>query len=219
MLCRIAEQPESAQPVAWRQLRGGSANASGVLAATEAPPAEVAQLKERIAELERSLQTDAAQTRQAAFEEGLRQGRETGAADIKACAERLAKTLADLVAFKRKVRMDAELELLNLSLAIARRILHRELSTDPQAIEGLVHAALQKIQNREIWRVRVFAAGLDAVRSSLERTGAGSIEIVADPALKSGDLVVETAAGELDASVDTQLQEIQRGFADRLALR
>jgi flagellar biosynthesis/type III secretory pathway protein FliH len=28
----------------------------------------------------------------------------------------------------------------------------------------------------------------------------------------------ETALGDLDASVETQLQEIQRGFADRIAL-
>jgi flagellar assembly protein FliH len=219
MLCRIAEQPASAKPVVWRQLPANAARLDEVAPAAEASPAEVTQLKERIAELQQRLATESAQTRQEAFEEGLRQGREAAAVDMKAAAERLAKTLADLVAFKRKVRTDAEMELLNLSLAIARRILHRELLTDPEAMQGLVHAALQKIQNREIWRVRVFPGATEAVRSSLERMGSAAVEIVADGALKNGDLVIETAVGELDASVDSQLQEIQRGFADRLALR
>lgn len=219
MLCRIAGQPQSAKSVAWRQLKINSANPNTVLSPAEATPVEVAQLKERTGELERRLQSEVAQARQSAFEEGLRKGREDAAVEVKASAERLAQTLAELVSFKRKVRTDAELELLKLSLAIARRILHRELLTDPEAMHGVVHAALQKVQNREIWRVRVYPAGADAVRSALERIGLGSLEIAADPSLKSGDLVIETAVGELDASVDAQLQEIERGFADRLSLR
>jgi flagellar biosynthesis/type III secretory pathway protein FliH len=32
-------------------------------------------------------------------------------------------------------------------------------------------------------------------------------------------MLFETSVGELDASIETQLQEIQRGFADRLAIQ
>lgn len=110
--------------------------------------------------------------------------------------------------------------MLKLSLSIARRILHRELATDPEALHGLVHTALQKLQNREISRVRVYPAGADSVKASLERIGAApAIQVVADSSLKNGDLIFETSFGELDASIDSQLHEIQRGFADRLALR
>jgi flagellar assembly protein FliH len=184
-----------------------------------AAPAETAELKKRIAELELGRESEIAQARQVALQQGFRQGQEESAAEIKTSSERLAKTLADLAAWKKKLRAEAEMDLLNLALAIARRILRRELITDPEAMHGLVYAALQKIQKREIWRVRVYPAGVDAVRSCLDGIGAGSIEMVADSTLKPGDLLIETAVGELDASVDTQLQEIERGFADRLALR
>lgn len=219
MLCKIAERPQNAKSVSWNQVRPTSGKPGQILPLSQAPPAEVGELKARIAELERSRQAEIAQTRQAALQEGIRQGREESAAEVKSSADRLAHVLADLVSLKRNIRSDAELELLQLSLAIARRILYRELLTDPEALHGLVHAALQKIQSHEIWRVRVYPAGSEALRSSLERVGLGSLEIIADPALKTGDLLFETVAGQLDASVDTQLQEIQRGFADRLALR
>jgi flagellar assembly protein FliH len=132
----------------------------------------------------------------------------------------LARTLHDLAQVKRKIRNEAEQEVVKLALAIARRILYRELTTDPESIQGIVHAALQKLQNREIARVRVYPAAAAAVRASLERAGTtAAIEIVADSGLETGAILFETAVGELDASVETQLQEIQRGFADRLALR
>ena len=45
--------------------------------------------------------------------------------------------------------------MVQLSLAIARRMLRRELAVDPDALHGLVLAALEKLQAQEICRVRV----------------------------------------------------------------
>ena len=107
--------------------------------------------------------------------------------------------------------------MVRLSLAIAKRVLHREISCDPESIEGVVHAALQKLGNREITSVRVCPAAAEPVRRALEKASATpAISIVTDPKLRAGDIVFETSLGELDASIDTQLKEIERGFADRL---
>jgi flagellar assembly protein FliH len=38
--------------------------------------------------------------------------------------------------------------------------------------------------------------------------------VTPDPGLERGAAVLETARGELDASIETQLAEIERGFAD-----
>jgi flagellar assembly protein FliH len=42
------------------------------------------------------------------------------------------------------------------------------------------------------------------------------VEVVADSSRSPGDVIFETERGYLDASVDSQLQEIERGLADRL---
>ena len=101
------------------------------------------------------------QARQSGFQDGLRRGRDEAAASVEQTLDRLAETLRELAQVKRKVRNEAEQELVHLSLAIARRILYRELTTDPESIHGIVHAALQKLQNREIVRVRVYPAAAD----------------------------------------------------------
>jgi flagellar assembly protein FliH len=165
-------------------------------------------------------EAELATARQKGFEDGMRRGREEGSAQLQQTLDRLGETLRELALLKRKIRNEAEQELVQLSLAIARRILYRELATDSESIHGIVHAALQKLQNREIVRVRVYPAAVGTVRAAFERLpNAAAVEIVADAGLATGAILFETALGDLDASIETQLQEIQRGFADRLGSR
>ncbi|MBV8832906.1 MAG: hypothetical protein JO217_11440 [Acidobacteriaceae bacterium] len=220
MACRVATTTDPIDAVQWNSLGQPASPSNAPNLSTDAAHEQIASLRARVAELERTRPSEVAAARQAGLSEGMQQGRNQAAVELKAAEERIAKTLAELAGVKRKLRNEAELELLKLSLTVARRILHRELATDPEALHGLVHTALQKLQNREISRVRVYPAGADAVKTSLERIGAApAIQVFPDPQLKNGDIIFETSFGELDASVDSQLAEIQRGFADRLSLR
>jgi len=102
-----------------------------------------------------------------------------------------------------------------LALAVARRILHRELTVEPEALLGLVKAALEKMEAREVHQVRVSRQDAAMLRQLFEQMGLPQrIEVVADPSLAPGGVLIEYSRGVLDASVDTQLAEIGRGFAD-----
>lgn len=221
MRCRVADPSQKVEAVRWRpgggHLNSFTSNTQGGDALSEQ---EMAELRVHLEGSEQRFQAQLAQVRQEAFAEALRQAREEASAQVRSLQDSVGQTLASLAQTKRNLRQEGEVELIKLSLAIARRILHREVSIDSEALHGLVHAALQKLQNREISRVRVNPAGVDAVRTALERIGAApAIEISSDPSLKTGDIIFETQFGELDASIDSQLAEIQRGFADRLSLR
>lgn len=221
MLCKVTADSEEVKPILWRTLPGSALVPAAQAAGREtASPSELAELQNRIAEVERLRQSEVAQAKQASFEEGRQRAHQEAAAEVKAALDRLAQKLNEVAALRSKMRLYAEMDIVKLGLAIAQRILRRELTTDPETIHGLVHAALLKIQNRDILRVRVYPAGAEALKASLARAGAApAIQVVSDPTLKTGDLLFETSVGELDASVETQLQEVERGLADRLALR
>jgi flagellar assembly protein FliH len=109
---------------------------------------------------------------------------------------------------------------MKLAIAIARRVLYRELATDPEAILGLVNAAFNKLNARETHRLRVSprdAAVIEEHRLKLQFPPA--LEIAADGSLTPGSAIFETSRGDLDASVDTQLAEIDRGLTDVLKRR
>jgi flagellar assembly protein FliH len=49
-----------------------------------------------------------------------------------------------------------------------------------------------------------------------QNLNADRIEVIADPSREPGSVQFETPRGNLDAGVESQLQEIERGLADRL---
>jgi flagellar assembly protein FliH len=192
----MAWRPTSAPPPAPRPVR---------TPAVDAIPADDSQ------------QDDAKkESYQRGFSEGRTVGHDQAAAELQPVMDRLSRSLADLASIRSRVRKAAESDLLKLAIAVARRVLHRELTLDPGSIEGLIRVALEKLESRELCRVRVHPDQEPVIRTLLARFSAAPVELIPDPALQCGDVLFETAHGTLDGSIEAQLQEIERGFADRL---
>ena len=156
-----------------------------------------------------------------AVERGRHEGRMAASAEHARAAEALivqvAKTAANLAREAPRLRRNAESDVVRLALAIARRIIHREISLDQHAIQGLVRVAIDRLNSRDIVRIRTHPSHRDAVSQILESSRlAVHVELKSDIALTVGDLIFETAHGELDASIESQLKEIELGIADRL---
>jgi len=127
---------------------------------------------------------------------------------------------AELAALRKQLRREAEEAAVKLALAVARRVLHREAVADPEAILGIVKAAFQKCDPRESQRLQVSPEDATTIREHAARLNLPpGLEVISDRNLARGSVIFETSRGDLDASVDTQLAEIERGFADVLKRR
>jgi flagellar assembly protein FliH len=155
------------------------------------------------------------QAHQQGYEEGQAAIRHAHAAQLEAMQVKLARTIEEITSLRTRYRHEAEQDLVALALLVARRILHRELTVAPDALQGLVKAALEKMDAREVHRVRVSRQDAGIVQEFFEKMGLPQrIEVTPDPALAPGSVILESTRGSLDASVGTQLDEIERGFAD-----
>jgi len=199
-----------AAPITWRQV--GDASEGPERATTEQ-----AGLAERLAQMESQCRQAVEQARAAAFREGEATGRKQAAAEVQPVIERLARSVEDLALLRPRLRREAENDMLRLALAVARRVLRRELVVDPEALHGLALAALEKLGTEQVQRVRVHPSMAPQMRTLLEKSAARqAVEVMPDPAREPGALIFETDRGNLDVSVETQLQEIERGLTDRL---
>jgi flagellar assembly protein FliH len=206
-------QPEAAEPVAWTRVAGLDfpSGESSAQAPVYIPQPGATPTAKAAAEAEQRV--NAAYKK--GFEEGQAAARGKVAAEVESMQAKLARAIEELSGLRARSRREAEQDVVALALAVARRILHRELTVAPEALLGLVKAAFDKMESREIHRVRVARSDAAAVRQFFERMGAPQrVEVMADPALAPGSVRVESGAGTLDASVETQLAEIERGFAD-----
>jgi flagellar assembly protein FliH len=157
------------------------------------------------------------QARREAFEQGAAAGRKDAEQQILPAFEKMAANLAELARLRETMREETLHDLVRLATMIAARVVHREVVIDPDALAGLVKASFSKLQTREISRVRMHPGLEPLVRKCLEQSGSPkNLILSADPALQPGELFFDTSQGLLDASVDTQLREIERGLIDKL---
>src|ERR1039457_504672 len=204
---RQADETPGVEPLVWRQMYASGPTRMGV--DSDDPP----DSRERLAQLQQQHEQRLHEARDAGVREGEASGRQRAAAELQPVIDRLARSIEEIGG----LAAEAEADLVQLSLAIARRVLRRELAIDPEALHGLVLGALEKLSGQEISRVRVHPAHVALVTESLRLNSASAkVEVIADPSRELGTVVFETQRGNLDASVESQLQEIERGLADRL---
>src|SRR5258708_7246744 len=198
----------SMEPMAWRSVDERDAHA----AVSQTSP-------ERNGAVDRAATLEDEARAQAAYQQGLQEGHAAAQREMSAQMDvihgRLARTIEELTGLRQRFRHEAEEDLVALALAIARRILHRELTMAPEALLGLVKAALEKIDGRELHSVRVRPEDAVLIQQHFEKMGLPRRgEGGADPGLERGAAILDSSRGALDASVETQLAEIARGFAD-----
>jgi flagellar biosynthesis/type III secretory pathway protein FliH len=104
-----------------------------------------------------------------------------------------------------------------LSLLISKRVLHRELNVDTNALTALARVVFERLARAESYRVTVHPQFAAAIKAALSGRLISRVEIDADTDSPPGTFLIRSEEGSIDASVDTQLEEIGRGLTDRLA--
>jgi flagellar assembly protein FliH len=156
------------------------------------------------------------------FAEGMAQAQEDAAAVIEQAwqdadaitAEARATaeaTVAQAQAERAKLLAQSEAQVIELALAVARVILHREVSQDPRAILPSVRAALQKLKGEPEPVLRVAPAWVPFLTAQMGAVvgglpGAPRLTVQGDPALAPGDWTVTGAGGWVDGRLEAQIR-------------
>ena len=178
----------------------------------------VAAAKSQGHQLLAQAQADAVAMGAKAQSEGTVAGLEAGRAEA---AEHIADgiaTLADLIesarAQRREIVDGAEPELLKLAMAIAERIVHREIEIDPEIVTSMVRVGLARLSGREKVTIRVNPGDVATMREHretlLSNSDVESLRVVEDQRVDRGGVVIETESGTIDAKIGTQLREARR---------
>jgi flagellar assembly protein FliH len=209
--------------VRWRGAPGVAGHMPPVRGAgtAEHPPSgdeqarTIALQQQRIQQLERELESRARQAYQQGHNEGVAAGMQQAGARLDPVVAKLAQTLQELTGLKKKYLRSAEEDAVTLAVAVARRVLRRELTVDTESLLGVIKAAFEKVDARDIHRVRMNPEDLPVLQKHLAKLGMPPrVELDGDVSLERGALIVETTRGNLDASISTQLREIEQGLVD-----
>lgn len=155
--------------------------------------------------------------------EGRVEGRALAAADYAEALARardsVAAAVADFARQREHYFQQVEGEVVQLALAIARKILHRESHLDPLALAGMARVTMGQLQAGTVVRVRVPPPQAADWRHYFACQDQEPVEVVEDAAVAGDGCVLETSAGSVELGFTTQLKEIETGLMDLLAAR
>lgn len=172
------------------------------------------------------------QARQAGFESGRKQGLEQGRQEGRAEAVRefgqktatLVQSLEGLVRALEEGRKELSRrgrdELLDLACRVAGRIVHAAAQTDTTCIRETVARAIELSASRVGLNMRLHPRDLEAVREFLPAlhtrfADLEPVKLVADESVHPGGCVLATREGNIDADLQTQLDELTRQLLGR----
>ncbi|MBE7703278.1 MAG: hypothetical protein E7Z89_04420 [Cyanobacteria bacterium SIG28] len=161
-------------------------------------------------------QEESENIKKSAFEEGYRLGLEKANSDI----EQFKTELCGFMNAKKEVFEYIAPDILEISVDIAKKIIKKEVETDPQVLINTIVDVLKTVSKNEpkiVIKVKPQAAQLikDAIPNITYQYGIDSkINIVADPSIEDGGCILQTNNGIVDASIDTQLEIIKKALTE-----
>lgn len=153
------------------------------------------------------------------FQEGLTAGKEQAYAEFMPKVEEAIEVLNKAYAAKQVILGEAEPFLVELSTAVARKILEKELQTHPEQVLGIIGKALARIRGQQMIVLSVHPHQFTIVQDSREELlrlidHEAELKIIPDPAVDIGGCLIRNALGTIDARIDTQLKEIKKGLLE-----
>jgi len=187
-----------------RQIR--PAGPSGSIPRQAAPGQPVESVQEKLARLER-------EAYEKGFEQGQKDGLSLGEKRLQEIVGQMEALFRAMTGLKRQVYDEAEAELLQLSVEIARQIIRREVNTDPSVVTRAMQAAFQYLGDRNQVRISVNPADMKEIQKVLpdlaQLNKLERFELVEDPAVERGGCVLETGFGRINGTIEDQLNTLK----------
>jgi flagellar assembly protein FliH len=198
----------------WTSLTPGEARSqASLLAALEQLEAEKNAV---LAGMEQQM----AAVRSEAYEAGRRDEETRHAGRDERMVESVARAVESFHSDRARYFAGVEREVVELALAIAARVLHRESQMDPLLLSGAVRVALGQLSESTEVLLRVPAA-----EAALWKDLVQVMPLALRPAVQPDDLLeatecrLESSLGTVNLGIRAQLEEIERGFFDLLEQR
>jgi len=162
---------------------------------------------------DRPQQADAALTRAAQIQ--AQQQIDAELAQLRVARLALVQATAEFQSLQDQFCSQAESQLLDLSLEIARKVLMQEVNSSRHEVDPIVKEALNRLPGRIDAAVHLHPDDLarcEMARGAQDSPDAGGLEFVPDASVGRGECLVRTARGTVESSIDGHLSEISQAL-------
>ena len=170
---------------------------------------------ERIREMfDRKVQLISRESFEKGMSEGIRNTRDLQKQEALQTLQAMSRIIAEMSDLKKKILENAEEQIIELSLAIAEKVLHLEVTTNREVVRSVLKEGIKSIVDRENMKIRVhpqdFHYMMEIKSDFLQNfDGIKNVVFAEDESVQRGGAIIETLFGEVDARLEQQFQEIK----------
>ena len=149
------------------------------------------------------------------YAEGERMGKQMGEQMVGTVVKKYDQSISEFAVSHRKLVESMQTEAVRLSLEVARSILGREATTDPDVVTALVTVALKRIEGHQEIVLRLSRDDYQRIREVVEDlNSAMRVEEAAE--LERGDFILDTSKTHLDGRMMTRISQIGRTLLEEV---
>lgn len=150
-----------------------------------------------------------------AFHEGYTRGQRAADEEMEArldeILKRVAATITEIGKIGPEAMRRADREMIHLAVAMAERIVRREVHAEPELLLDMARGAIERLGERVTAVVHLNPDDLATVVTNGSNR-VGTLDLVADADLPRGACTIRTNLGAIDAGVDAQVRELLRAM-------
>ncbi len=162
-----------------------------------------------------------AQEVEEAYARGLREGLENAGQRLESATKALADALDEVSRLREKLVQNSRQDMLRLVMAVAEQVIRQQAAVDSSVVMNIIDHALQSAVRSDRYRVRINPADLAAVNEQkplfiASVSGLKNLHIEADASISAGGCRVDSELGEVDATLETQLETIRQALTEAM---
>jgi flagellar assembly protein FliH len=150
------------------------------------------------------------------YAQGERAGIEAAATRADGMLRRLAQTIEELAALRSEMIHRTERQAVQLVLAIAERVVQREVTLDRGLLLGMARVALDRLGEYGSATIRLHPDDYQAIGAKPSIEGA-PVQVVMDATVSRGGCHVQSDFGFMDVSPESQFRELARALLSEAA--
>ena len=163
-----------------------------------------------------------AQQVEEAYARGRQEGLVAAEQRFESTIQALTQALEDVSRLRESLAQTGSQDMLRLVLAVAEQIVRRSVEVDASVVLGIIESALQASVRADSYRVRINPADLEGVTKQkplflASVSGLKNLSFEADPSISPGGCHVDSELGDVDATIETQLESIRAALSEAIA--
>jgi len=149
------------------------------------------------------------------FEEGFNKGKESAKKEFSPVLETTQQLVEELSIFRKEMYNKVEREMIEMVIALTKKVIHFEFSTREDAVQDMIRLAVQSVLDRESLVIKIHPTDkeyAELFRPELHHmfSDIKNITFVAASGIERGGCIVETNFGVIDARIEKLEEQIDR---------